>query len=160
MNNLKIGGSCYGNKRNNGMYVDKFDIFTAQVDIDALHDTILNDFIPCLTRNNMWVSVWYILKDHNILKKKISRSSFDKQMLEWFPEVYSPNCLNTYAATILSCTRWVNWNEEFFEKFKKRHKKAIKDGRLSISTAENIYYLCDQFNSIIKKKCIKKNTQS
>lgn len=147
-------------EKNIGKYDNKFGIFTEEVDIKVLHDIVLYDFIPCLTRNNLWVAVWFILKDHKMLKKKVSRSSFDKQMMDWFPEDYSPNCLNTYAATILSCTHWTNWDEDFFEKFEKRHKKAIKDGRLSVSTAKNMYYLCDQFNSIIKKKCIRKNIQS
>ena len=141
-------------------YVDKFGIFTEQVDIDALHDTILNDFIPCLPRKNLWYAVWHTLKDNNCLKRNVSRLYFGKQMLEWFPEDYSPNCLDAYAATILTCTPCADWDDKFFKTFEERYKKDIKKGRLSVNTAKNMYYLYNRFKPIIEEKSIKKNTQS
>ena len=138
-------------------YVDSYGIFTEQVDIDALHDIILYDFIPCLTQSNFWFAVWCVLKDNNCLKMDVWRSDFGKQMVEWFGKTFSKNCLDAYAATSLSYTKWEDWDEAFFQKFKERHKVAIKKGRISINTAKKIYYLCERFNPIVIKKCIKNN---
>ncbi len=142
-------------------YVDKYGIFTDQVDVKVLHDTILHDFMPCLTQSNFWFAVWCVLKDSNCLKIEVKRSDFGRQMNYWFGKAYRKNCLDAYAATILSCTQWTNWDDAFFKTFEDRYEKAIEKGRLSVGTAKNMYYLCSQFNSIIeKKKCIKENIQS
>ena len=41
-------------------YEDKYHIFNVQVDIEALHDTILSDFLPSLTQIS--ISIYTYIK--------------------------------------------------------------------------------------------------
>lgn len=86
-------------------YVDRFGIFTERVNIDVLHDIILNDFMRHLVRKNSWFAVWKVLEDNGCLVKFHKRSDFGRQMMEWFGKTYSPNCLDTYASISLSFTQ-------------------------------------------------------
>lgn len=143
-----------------GKYENQYGIFTQKVDIKVLHDVILYDFMPYLKQKNLWFAVWCVLRDNNCLESEVRPSDFAKQMMDWFGKTFSKNCLDAYAATILSFTQWAQWNDKFLEKFKKKHGKALDKGRISINTVEKIYYLCEQFTPIILEKCIKRNIHS
>ena len=141
-------------------YIDKFGIFTDQVDVKALHDIILNDLMRHLDRKNTWFAVWKVLKDNDCLVKFHTRSDFGRQMIEWYDDdVYGPNCIDAYASTSLSLIKWDEWNKDSYAYFKKKDKKALDSGKVSMRTVEKLYDLCKLFDPIIKK-CIKENIQS
>ena len=146
-------------EKNVGKYENRYGIFTEQVDIQVLHDIILNDLMQHLDRKNSWFAVWKVLKDNDCLVKFHTRSDFGRQIMDWYKDVYGPNCIDTYASTSLSLIRWEEWNKDSFAYFQKRDKKAIEKRRVSVRTVEKLYYLCKQIDPIIKK-CIKKNIQN
>lgn len=142
-----------------GKYENLYGIFTKQVDIEVLHDVILKEFLPCLTQKNFWFAVWCVLKDNGCLEMGKDRADFGRQMMDWYGNAYSPNCLDVYATTWLARCKWQGWknkNDNSFSEFEKREKDAIERHRISLRTVKKMYYLCKQFNLLIKQ-CIKPN---